>query len=180
VFIRFISIEIIRLISGLALRYQIKKTFLIKLKTKNMKKLFFAALVAVSVSASAFAQDVNQIDEKAVENFESAFAGASNVEWMSKEKFSKASFKQNEQKIEVFYDSEGEFIATTKQIKMDEVPTFAKRTFAKNYADYTVKEAFKFQADDEEAYYISAENEKEIVVVKVNGGSFSTYSRTAK
>ncbi len=145
-----------------------------------MKKLFFAALIAVSVSASAFAQDVNQIDVKAVENFEATFKGASNVEWTSKENFTKASFIQNEQKVEVFYNLDGEFIATTIQIKMNEVPTFAKRTFAKNYIDYTVKEAFKFQADDETAYYIAAENEKENMVLKVNRGSFSVYSRTAK
>lgn len=145
-----------------------------------MKKLIIAALIAVSVSASAFAQDVNQIDEKTVANFESAFAGASNVEWISKENFTKASFIQNEQKVEVFYNLDGEFMATTTQIKMDEVPTFAKRTFAKNYSYYTIKEAFKFEADDETAYYIAAENEKENMVLKVNRGSFSVYSRTAK
>ncbi|MEJ7828221.1 MAG: hypothetical protein WKF91_08505 [Segetibacter sp.] len=145
-----------------------------------MKKLFFAALIAVSVSANAFAQDVNQIDEKAVENFESAYGGASNVEWISKENFTKASFVQNEQKVEVFYNLDGDYIATTTQIKLDHVPTFVKRIVAKNYSDYTVKEAFKFQADDEAAYFISAENEKENVVLKVNGGLLSVYSRTDK
>lgn len=63
---------------------------------------------------------------------------------------------------------------------MDEVPTFAKRTFAKNYSDYTVKEAFRFRADDEEAYYISAENKKENIVLKVKEGSVTVYSRTNK
>ena len=145
-----------------------------------MKKLFFAAIIAVSVSASAFAQDVNQIDERAVADFESAFAGASNVEWISKEHFTKASFHQNDQKVEVFYNLDGELIATTTQIKMDKVPTFVKRIIAKSYSDYTVKEAFKFEADDENAYFISAENEKENLVLKVNGGLFSIYSRTLK
>lgn len=63
-----------------------------------MKKLFFAALIAVSVSASSFAQDVNKIDEKAVADFESVFTGASNVEWASKENFTKASFIDNNRK----------------------------------------------------------------------------------
>lgn len=145
-----------------------------------MKKLFFAALIAVSVSASSFAQDVNKIDEKAVADFEAAFAVASNVEWASNKNFTKASFIDNNRKVEVFYNLHGEFIATTRQIKMDEVPTFAKRTFAKKYSDYTVKEAFKFQADDEKAYYISAENENENIVLKVKEGSVTLYSRTNK
>jgi opacity protein-like surface antigen len=145
-----------------------------------MKKLFFAALIAVSVSANAFAQDVNQIDPKAMSDFESVFTGASNVKWMSKENFTKASFTQNEKDLDVFYNLDGEFIATTRQINLDEVPTFAKRIFAKNYSDYTVQEVFKFQANNEEAYYISAENEKENVVLKINSGSVSVFSRTAK
>jgi hypothetical protein len=145
-----------------------------------MKKLFFAALIAVSVSTSAFAQDVNQVDVKAVENFESSFGGASNVEWISKENFTKASFIQNEQKVEVFYNLDGDFIATTTQIKMDKVPAFVKRTVAKNYSDYTVKEAFKFEANDVTAYFLAVENEKENIVLQAKGGLFSVYSRTAK
>ncbi len=145
-----------------------------------MKKLFFAALIAVSVSANAFAQEVNQIDERAIESFESAFAGASGVEWVSKENFTKASFLQNEQKVEIFYNSDGEFIASTRQIKMEAVPTSIQRIIAKSYSNYTVKEAFKFQANDETAYYIAAENEDENIVLKVKGGLCSVYSRTAK
>lgn len=145
-----------------------------------MKKLFFTALIAVSVSASSFAQNLNQIDEKAVADFESAFSGASNVEWTSKNNFTKASFIQNDRKVEVFYNHDGDFIATTRQIKMDEVPTFAKRAFAKKYSNYTVKEAFKFQADDEEAYYIAAENENQNIILKAKQGSLTVYSKTSK
>ncbi len=145
-----------------------------------MKKLIFAALIAVSVSASAFATDVNKIDAMAVENFQSTFLGASNVEWTSKEAFTKASFLQNGKKVEVFYNLDGEFIATTTEVSMNEVPTFVKRIFEKNYSDYDVKEAFKFIANEKENYFISAENDKENIVLQAQGGLFSVYSRTAK
>lgn len=167
-------------IRRLALRYQFRKTIINKLKTQKMKKLIIAALMAVSVSASAFAQNENQIDERAVENFQATFSGASNVEWTSKENFTKASFIQNEQKVEVFYNPEGDYIASTSQIRLDELPSFVKRTFAKKYSDYTVKEAFKFKAEDENDYFISAENEKENLVLKVKEGSVLVYSRTSK
>ena len=94
-----------------------------------MKKLIFAALIAVSVSASAFATDVNKIDAKAVENFQSTFLGASNVEWTSKEAFAKASFLQNGKKVEVFYNLDGEFIATTTEVSMNEFADFCKKDF---------------------------------------------------
>lgn len=145
-----------------------------------MKKLILAALIAIFISGSAFAQDENQIDHKAVENFEATFSGASNVEWTSKENFTKASFMQNEQKVEVFYNPNGDFIASTSQVAMEEVPTFVKRIFAKKYSDYTVKEAFKFRAQDETDYFISAENEKETIVLKVKDGAVYIYSKTNK
>ncbi|MCW3112421.1 MAG: hypothetical protein JWR18_817 [Segetibacter sp.] len=145
-----------------------------------MKKLLFAALIAVSISGSTIAQDFNQIDQKAVGNFESAFTGASNVEWTAKEKFTKATFKQNEQKVEVFYDLAGDFIASTRQIAIEELPTFVKRIFAKKYSGYTVKEAFKFKSDDETDYFISVENETENIVLKEKQGSLVVYSRTSK
>jgi hypothetical protein len=145
-----------------------------------MKKLLLAALMAVSVSVSAFAQDANEVDGKALQNFESAYGGASDVEWISKENFTKASFIQNEHQVEVFYNLDGEYVATTTQIKADQLPTFVKKTIAKNYSDYSILEAFRFQADDETSYFVSAENEKEDVVFQSKGGLFSVYSRTPK
>lgn len=145
-----------------------------------MKKLILAALIAVSVSGSAFAHNENQVDQRAVGNFEATFSGASNVEWTSKENFTKASFIQDEQKVEVFYNPEGDFIATTRQIKMEDIPAFVKRIFAKKYSGYTVKEAFKFIAEDETSYFIAAENEKESIVLKVKDGSISVYSKASK
>jgi opacity protein-like surface antigen len=145
-----------------------------------MKKLLFAALIAVSFSASAFATDVNQIDGKAMENFKSAYAGASNVQWILKGSFTKASFYKNDEKVEVFYNLDGDFIAATTQVKMDKLPTSVKRFVAKNYSDYTVQEGFKFEADGATNYFIAAENEKENIVLQAKGGLFSVYSRTAK
>ena len=145
-----------------------------------MKKLFFTALIAVSVSISAFAQDVNQIDRKVVNNFEASYGGASNVEWISKENFTVASFIQNEHKVEVFYTADGDFVATTSYVGMEELPSFAKKSVIKKYADYTVTEAFKFKADGETSYFISVENEKENVVLKVKDGSVAVYSKRSK
>lgn len=145
-----------------------------------MKKLFFAVLIAVSISGSAIAQDLNQVDQKAVNNFEASFTGASNVEWSLNESFAKATFKQNEQKVEVFYNLSGDFVASTRETNIEELPTFAKRILAKKYNDYTVKEAFKFKSDDETGYYISVENETENIVLKEKQGSLIVYSRTTK
>ncbi len=145
-----------------------------------MKKLLFSALIAVSISTGSFAQDVIANNQKAIDNFESLFSGASNVAWVAKEKLTIASFVQDQSKVEVFYNPDGDLIATTKEVKMDDLPTFAKRIISKKYSDYTVKEVFLFKADEETNYFISIENEKESLVLKVNQGSISAYSQTSK
>ncbi len=48
----------------------------------------------------------------------------------------------------------------------------SKKAFAKKYNSCTVKEAIRFEGAQEVAYYISAENEKGSVVLKVEDSGF--------
>ncbi len=48
------------------------------------------------------------------------------------------------------------------------------------YMEYTVSEAIKFEAIDGTAYYISAENEMETIIVKVVGGINTIFKKISK
>jgi hypothetical protein len=145
-----------------------------------MKKLFIAALFAASVFTSAFAAGTNKINHKAVRTFKYEFQDATNVEWSVKENFSKAVFTVNEERAEAFFDVEGNLIGTSRSISMDKLPTSAKRAFGKKYSDYTVKETIRFEDGEATSYYVSAENEKESVILKINGSNVSLFKRTSK
>jgi|ERR671921_3038991 hypothetical protein len=143
-----------------------------------MKKLFITALVAITVAASSFAAGENNVSYTAVNNFKYQFKNVSDVKWTSGNGYTKASFSLNQIRTEALYTPEGEFIGTNQSISLEELPVNAKRTFAKKYGDYTVKEAIRFEGANENAYYISAENEKGSVVLKVeDSGSISTVRR---
>lgn len=146
-----------------------------------MKKIFFAILMAVIIAGSAFAADAKKVNANVVYSFKSDFKKAVNVSWTTTENFAKAAFTMNGQQMEAFYNTEGERIATSKKITLDELPAEAKRTFTKKFGGYDVKEAIRFEGVDEDAYYISAENEKESVIVKVSSNqSVSIFTRTNK
>lgn len=146
-----------------------------------MKKLFFAALIAVTVASSAFAADTKKVNSVTTSNFKSEFKKASEVSWTSTEEFTKATFVLNNQKMEAFYDQNGEMIGTSKAVSLDELPVSAKRSIAKRLSGYTVKEAIEFQGTDELAYYISAENDKETAILKVSdNGTMSNYKTIKK
>jgi hypothetical protein len=146
-----------------------------------MKKLFIAALITVTVATSAFAKDVNKVSSRAIHNFNFDFKGAEKVNWTAKTSFFKATFTLNGERMEAFYNLSGDVIGTAKNITLDQLPTNAKRTFAKRYDGYTVKEAIRFEGVEESAYFISAENEKENVILKVgDDASVSVFQKDRK
>ncbi|WP_018613783.1 hypothetical protein [Segetibacter koreensis] len=142
-----------------------------------MRKLFTAVVLALTIATSAFAAGGNKVNFFAQNSFESEFKNASNVQWTSAPDFLKATFVQNNQKKEAFYNSDGQLIATSRTADLSELPVKAKRTFAKKLEGYTVKEAIRFEGIDENAYYISAENEKGSVIFKIEDNGFVTVKK---
>ena len=140
-----------------------------------MKKLFISALLAITVAVSSFAAEGNNVSYTVRNNFSYQFKKVSDVQWTSGENYTKATFVLNNVRTEALYSAEGEFIGTNQAITLEELPVNAKRAFAQKYEGYTVKEAIRFEGSQESAYYISAENEKGSVILKVeDGGSMST------
>ncbi len=143
-----------------------------------MKKLFISGLLAVTVSISSFAASGNNVSYAVQNNFQAQFKKASDVQWTSGENYTKATFVLNNVRTEALYSAEGDFIGTNQAITLEELPVNAKRAFAKKYDGYTVKEAIRFEGTQESAYYISAENEKGSVILKVeNNGSISAVKK---
>lgn len=145
-----------------------------------MKKLFFAALFAIAVASSAFAGPGN-VNVRVLNNFNAAFKNATGTTWSAAGNYAKATFIHNNIRTEAFYNTEGELIGTSKGISMDEIPVKAKRTFAKKFDGYTVKEAILFEGADETAYFISADNDTGSVIVKVGeNDQVSIFKNTKK
>ena len=146
-----------------------------------MKKLLFTALLILTVAAGAFAKDPNKISSTILKNFEAEYKNASKVSWVVRSDYSKAEFTLDNTKMEVFYNKNAEKIATSRSISLDELPVNAKRAFAKKFEGFTVKEAIFFDGIYETAYYISGENEKEAVILKINDVSeVSIFEKTRK
>ena len=140
-----------------------------------MKKLFISALLAITVAVSSFAAEGNNVSYAVHNNFSYQFKKVSDVQWTSGENYTMATFTLNNVRTQALYTPEGEFIGTNQAVTLEELPVSAKREFAKKYDGYTVKEAIRFEGADESAYYISAENEKGSVILKVeDSGSIST------
>ncbi|HEX8333088.1 MAG TPA: hypothetical protein VF622_10720 [Segetibacter sp.] len=145
-----------------------------------MKKLIIAALLTITVATSVFASDEKKLNVNVLRSFETQFEDAEKVKWSSNSKYIKASFEVNGKKTDAFYNLDGEYIGCTKKITLEDLPVNAKRTFAKKYSDYTVKEAIKFDGTEETAYFVSAENDKQSLILKITGAGVSVFKKTSK
>src|SRR4028118_438522 len=140
-----------------------------------MKKSFLSALISIAITVTSFATAGNKVSLGVLNDFAYQFKHASDVKWTSEENYAKATFKWNNISTEAVYTPEGDFIGSMQAINLEELPVNAKRKFATKFHGYTVKEAIRFEGSKEKAYYISAEDGKGSVILKVEDeGSMST------
>lgn len=146
-----------------------------------MKNLILSALLTVAVGTSAFATGESKISYLILNSFKNDFSDATNVVWTSKTGLAEATFIENARRINVFYNPNGTLFAVSKTINLEELPVAAKRAFAKKYEGYTVKEAIKYESADENSYFLSADNDKEDVIIKVaDDERISVFRKTKK
>lgn len=136
-----------------------------------MKKLFIAALLAVTVGTSAFALDVNKINVTVQKSFESQFAGAENVNWSIKDSYAKASFTFAEENVEAFFATDGELIAFSRKVEFKRLPLNAVQKIKKEYSSFKIIETIEFDQDGQKNYYVSLDNgtKKQILEVSLYG-----------
>lgn len=139
-----------------------------------MRKIFFAASMLVSLAASPFTSKARNIDNSIRNSFSSAFAPAGR-NWALKTPFTKVDAEVDGKKLSTYYDYSGELIGTTEKISFEELPVNAKRSFAKRYSGFTVTEVLKFESPEENAYFLSAENEKGSEIVKISSANEASF-----
>ena len=143
-----------------------------------MKKIILTAILAVSIAATSFAAGKNTITNIVKNHFNAEFSNAEDVQWSATNSYAVATFLTDNKRMKAFYDFDGSLIGTSQGITIESLPSFAKRAYAKKYANYLVKEAIRFDDKNDTAYYISASNEKESVVVKITGGQMTTLKKS--
>lgn len=135
-----------------------------------MKKLIFSTLFLFALTIGAFAH-TEKVSQMVNQSFQTSFQGASDVVWSVNDIYSKASFSYQGKKMEVYYRPDGSTMATCKNLEFCDLPFKAQQKFTKKYAGYKVVENAEYSSEDEVSYYISAENEKEFIVIHVTDGN---------
>ncbi len=144
-------------------------------------KILFAA-VALFIAASAFATENENVSPKVRAAFETDFSKASKVKWEKTEDFYFASFLLNGRHINAAYDEEGRLVGTSRGISSEQMPLNVSLAIAEKFVGYQVSaSALELSYEGQTRYYVTVENEKQIVQLKCfSNGDLDIESKTKK
>jgi hypothetical protein len=147
-----------------------------------MKKIFTAiAIIAFAATSSVFAADASNVSTKIKDAFANKFEGAKNINWKTNVNFVKATFELKGELVEAFYGLDGNIIGTSRSISLQNLPLDAQNEMDKKYSGYKTTESIVFEGVEETVYYVSLENEKQAVILKITAeGETSIYKKTKK
>ena len=130
-------------------------------------KTLFLSIVLLFTIATATNAGTNSVDSRIVNRFKADFGEAVNASWTVTSTHHQVTFDIDGKKLSALYTLDGDLIGTSSAIAIENLPVKAKRAFAKKFDGYTVREAQKFELQDETSYYIYAVKDNEALIIKL-------------
>jgi hypothetical protein len=137
-----------------------------------MKKsiLMWAMMLTMGLT-SAFANNEETINQRAVSSFKKDFTHAQDVRWQNSKDFVKATFKMNDQVMFAYYSQTGDLMAVTRNIVSGQLPINLLSDLKKNYNAYWISDLFEVSSSSDASYYVTLQDGDSKVILKSNGVS---------
>lgn len=145
-----------------------------------MKKIVIAIMLLATVTGTAFAADRNNLPEfKGAKHFVANFPGATEVDCKITGQFTKVDFTWKELKLEVFYDAEGNLLATCRRISFNNLPLALQINVSKEYPGFVPTEVSEFNdATDGLCYYVTVTDPQKTYLLHVStSGSINVFKK---
>jgi hypothetical protein len=134
---------------------------------KKLKTIFAAAALLFAVSGFAAPGGPEKVSPRVKAEFEKNFTGAVHVAWEKKDDFYFANFELNAKTISVAYSADGDLLGMSRVVPVTELPLTVSLALSKKYEGYDIaKTATEIIYDGQTGYYISVENNKQLLKLK--------------
>ncbi len=125
-----------------------------------MKKMF-GLLAAVIITASVWATPSPIENKKIIATFEKEFAGAMDVQWSSiKDEVYLASFLLNNDKMNVWFNEEGDVVAIQRSVNKSQMTYLAVKTLITLSEQQAINGIAEVNKDGDMYYLVNTENDK--------------------
>ena len=139
-----------------------------------MKKLTTVLTAIVLFVSASFASPTIDVSAKIKAEFEKDFSSVTNLIWQTKDNYSIASFKMNDQEYSAAYDDDGNLLVVSRYVSKSQLPLAVTHALNKRYAGYTFSNTVIEVSAEETLYVLTGENEKYSVRIKVEASGFIT------
>lgn len=145
------------------------------------KRILSLALMLMVGLTSTFANNVEEVNSKALQSFKRDFTEAKDVKWETGKTFAKATFQMNGQVMFAYYNNSGEMLAITRNIVSSQLPISLFTELKQEYAQYWITDLFEMVNGNETNYYVTIENADAVVVLKsVDGLHWDLFRKEKK
>lgn len=139
------------------------------------KKIITVAAALMLVITATFAQDAAPVPSAIVKELQLEFTGADNVQWKTTSNFYKASFTVGAQPLEAFYSFDGQLIATSRKISLEQLPMSLIKEAKERSSVNEVTDLFELLSDRGTEYFITFGTGDEAKTYKSGGYTWSRY-----
>lgn len=134
-------------------------------KLKYMKKIISITMILVAfTTASTFAQTTTP--SAVVGSFEHKFTSAENPSWTVVKDLYRVDFSQQNQSLTAFFNSDGELVASSRNITPMQLPISLNSALEMNFGKYAIASLFEVDEHDEVHYYAKLSNQKSAILLK--------------
>ena len=145
-----------------------------------MKSLLIALTMLCMVTIKSYAGE-EKVAEVVLQSFQKSFNNAVNVNWSKVKDLYKAEFKSDGQSLTVWYNADGDLVALTRIIEIDQLPLASQLSLKKDYSNYALVNLFEVDNEEGNNYYAIVDNTKATVKLKAGiNGKWSVYEKHNK
>jgi hypothetical protein len=146
------------------------------------KRIITAVLVLLVAGTTAFADSANaRIDKKVIYAFNSRYTGATHVNWFQESNLYKATFQYHEICFTAYFDAEGEWVATTRNVLSDQLPLPLIMRLKNDFGDFWITELIEVDSPYNISFFVAIENSSKSIVLRSEGfGDWEVYRKSRK
>jgi hypothetical protein len=144
-----------------------------------MKKFLVIFTLAASVFATnGYAQE--KTPTVVTRAFQAVFTNVNQISWSQVSNLYKAEFTMDEQKISAFFDADGSFIASARNINVQQLPISLQIKLKNKYDEYNVAELIEVNNQAGTSYFLTLDGNNRKLQLKSNSyGDWTSYQKNS-
>lgn len=135
-----------------------------------MKKIFVALFAFLTMGATSFANEKNNIDPTILSAFQKEFSFAKDIKWEMKGEFAQVNFSLNDHGFVAWYNANAELVSTARNLLYMQLPLSVIRSLEKTYNDASFSGIIEVTRNDETFYQLQAEKKNKKFLLKASPG----------